>query len=199
MIDTYEEIIESIARDGYAVIDDFLTNNLTNGLKANVLNLWKNKELNPAGVGKNGAFQKNEAVRRDYIFWINQHTADNHEIEMLQTVSHFMEYLNRTCYTGLKDSEFHYALYPEGAFYKRHLDQFRFDDSRKFSMICYLNTDWKETDGGELVLYLPEGEKRITPTGGRMVCFESNKIEHEVLPARRDRLSVTGWLKNAAG
>jgi SM-20-related protein len=58
-----------------------------------------------------------------------------------------------------------------------------------------LNLEWQENDGGELALYLPEGEKRVLPIGGRLVCFESDKIEHAVLTANRNRLSLTGWLK----
>ncbi|MDQ2656958.1 MAG: 2OG-Fe(II) oxygenase, partial [Bacteroidota bacterium] len=34
----------------------------------------------------------------------------------------------------------------------------------------------------------------ILPVLGRMVCFRSDQLEHEVLPATRPRLSLTGWL-----
>ena len=31
------------------------------------------------------------------------------------------------------------------------------------------------------------------PEGGTLVCFLSDRFHHEVLPARRERLSITGW------
>ncbi len=42
---------------------------------------------------------------------------------------------------GILHKEFHYALYPEGTFYKRHLDTFQNDDRRKLSIVYYLNEE----------------------------------------------------------
>jgi SM-20-related protein len=41
-------------------------------------------------------------------------------------------------------------------------------------------------------------EKTITiaPLSGRLVCFESEKLDHEVTEAFAERYSVTGWLLN---
>jgi len=80
------------------------------------------------------------------------------------------------------------------------LDTFQNDDRRKLSVVCYLNEpDWKVGDGGELAIYLyadgRENIRTICPIPGRMVIFESQELEHEVMPAQRDRMSITGWLK----
>ena len=101
---------------------------------------------------------------------------------------------------GILFKEFHYALYPKGTFYKRHIDTFQNDDRRKLSFVCYLNEeDWQPENGGELVLYLNENgvetEKVIYPFPGRVVIFESQIIEHEVKPVNTRRMSITGWLK----
>jgi len=101
---------------------------------------------------------------------------------------------------GITEKEFHYALYPEGTFYKRHLDTFQNDSRRKLSMVCYLNDeDWKPEYGGELALYTGTKELEQTiniyPLQGRMVIFESQVLEHEVKPVKQPRLSITGWLK----
>jgi SM-20-related protein len=99
------------------------------------------------------------------------------------------------------EHEFHYAVYPKGTFYVRHLDTFRNDDRRKLSVVCYLNEkDWDPANGGELTLYLPgdSGEKAldIYPFPGRVVIFESQVLEHEVKPVKNgERYSITGWLK----
>jgi len=111
-----------------------------------------------------------------------------------------VNYLNKTCFLGILHKEFHYALYPEGTYYKRHIDTFQNDDRRKLSIVCYLNEDgWLPENGGELVLYLHENgeetEKVIYPFPGRVVIFESQIIEHEVKPVNKERMSITGWLK----
>ncbi len=115
-------------------------------------------------------------------------------------INELANYLNKTCFLGILHKEFHYALYPEGAFYKRHLDTFQNDDRRKLSVVCYLNEPyWKVSDGGELAIYLnldgKETTKMICPISGRMVIFESQELEHEVMPAHKNRMSITGWLK----
>ena len=35
----------------------------------------------------------------------------------------------------------------------------------------------------------------MKPAGGTLVAFLSDRVEHEVLPARRDRIAVSGWFR----
>ncbi|MEH6367338.1 MAG: 2OG-Fe(II) oxygenase, partial [Pseudomonas marincola] len=92
--------------------------------------------------------------------------------------------------------ESHFAFYPAGAFYKKHLDRFRDDDRRTVSVVLYLNEQWQDDFGGELRLYLPDGETRdVRPEAGSLVVFMSADMPHEVLPATRERLSLAGWFR----
>ena len=60
----------------------------------------------------------------------------------------------------------------------------------------YLNDGWQAEDGGQLRLYLADGQVRdVLPEAGTLVVFLSADIPHEVLPASRDRLSLTGWFR----
>ena len=38
----------------------------------------------------------------------------------------------------------------------------------------------------------------VLPVGGCLVVFLSGEIPHEVMPATRDRLSLTGWFRRRA-
>jgi len=197
----FEPIIDGILADGYGITDDFLTPEEVLVLAKRLRERRETGQFRTAGIGNKNVLIE-QAIRGDEILWLDEATATTDETSFLTRIGEFIDYVNQTCYLGLRGYEFHYALYPPGAFYKRHLDQFRSDSRRKLSVICYLNTDWQETDGGQLALYLPNAdgtERQITimPTGGRLVCFESAQLEHEVLPASRERLSVTGWLKTA--
>jgi SM-20-related protein len=100
---------------------------------------------------------------------------------------------------GLFELEAHLAVYPPGSFYRRHLDQFPGVGERTVTTILYLNQDWIQPGGGQLRLYTgPVDQRRyeeVLPLGGRLVTFLSARFLHEVLPARRDRLSITGWFK----
>ena len=119
-----------------------------------------------------------------------------HENSFFNLMDNFVAHLNETCYTGITSYEFHYTLYEKGSFYKKHLDQFRNNDSRKYSMVMYLNTCWKTNDGGELCVYHEGKPQNISPIGGKSVFFKSNELEHEVLLTNVPRMSITGWLKS---
>ncbi|SOD95028.1 2OG-Fe(II) oxygenase [Spirosoma fluviale] len=200
MNDLFEPIIDGILNEGYGLIDNFLTTDEVAALASRLRQRREAGQFKVAGIG-NQQVTIEQTIRGDEILWLDEASATADEAVFLQRIGSFVDYVNQTCYLGLRDYEFHYALYPPGTFYKRHLDQFRSDSRRKLSVICYLNTDWQETDGGQLALYLPDAENNaerqvtVAPIGGRLVCFESARLEHEVLPAIRERLSVTGWLK----
>src|SRR5690606_10977514 len=110
---------------------------------------------------------------------------------------------NRELLLGLYEYEGHVTVYPPGRFYRRHVDQFRGAQHRKLSVILYLNDDWAKDDGGELRMYLPDGEGErvldVLPEAGTLVAFLSHEIPHEVLPAKRERLSLTGWFRTRDG
>jgi len=106
--------------------------------------------------------------------------------------------VNEALYLGLFDAELHFAVYPPGAGYKRHLDRFRDDDRRTLTVILYLNPpDWSATDGGQLSFWPQDTGPAltITPRGGTLVTFFSDQFWHQVEPAHRQRLSLTGWFR----
>lgn len=191
----FEEIIENLATNGYAIAEEVFDKAVLSGLHARLLEHIVQRDLQVAAIGNHLQPVKNTSVRSDKIKWIDEHTDDPFEQAFTREVKELCDYLNRTCYTGIRGFEFHYACFEKGAFYKRHLDRFRNDESRKFSMITYLNETWTAADGGQLVLYLPNETVTIEPEWGRTIIFKSEQIEHEVLQSYKDRLSVTGWLK----
>jgi SM-20-related protein len=147
-----------------------------------------------AGIGKQQDAQINEAIRGDYIHWLDPQTASAPVKIYLDRLGELVQFLNRALFLSLKAAEVHLTVYPAGTYYKRHLDQFKKDDHRKLSVILYLNEAWLPQHGGQLRMYLPGGEQDFLPLAGRLVCFRSDQIEHEVIAATRERLSITGWI-----
>ncbi len=195
MQEKYEPLIQGILDRNFSTSPHFFDEKLVKGLRENLLRKHSEGDMHPAGIGQHFSLQKNLKVRGDLISWLDEKNADDWERQFLDNIDAFVEYLNRTCFTGINSYEFHAAFYETGSFYRRHFDQFQQDKGRRFSVVGYLNEDWEADDGGELVLYLPSGEQTVLPEGGRVVFFKSDEIEHEVKPARRDRLSIAGWLK----
>jgi SM-20-related protein len=194
---TFEELISSFLAKRVGISTDFLSNDLTVQLKASLITRYKNEEMKLAGVGNLHLLNVDTDTRRDKIFWLDQLNDNPVEHIFFDLIDAFVLYLNRTCFAGIKSYEFHYALYEKGAFYKKHIDQFKLDDSRSFSMILYLNEAWKEGDGGELKVYHKAEIQLISPENRKCVFFKSNELPHEVLLTNVTRMSITGWLKTA--
>ena len=195
MIHDFDVLIDSYLENKVGIDINFLSERLSNGLHQNILNLQSEHLMHAAGVGNEIVKDTNQKMRGDKIYWMDRSHANIYEQEFLQQIEDFIEHLNRTCYTGINGYEFHYALYEEGSFYKRHKDQFKNDSDRKYSLINYLNKDWLAEDGGELLVYQDEGIQHILPQANTSVFFKSDEMEHEVTKANRSRMSITGWLK----
>ncbi len=191
----FETMITSYLEDKIGIVPHFISNELAQHLKQNLLDLFQQKLLLAAGVGNEKKLVHNSEVRSDAIYWLDKNHDNQYETEFLVYIEAFIKYLNESCYAGITSYEFHYSLYESGSFYVKHLDQFNDNSSRAFSMICYLNADWKIEDGGQLSIHQSGSTQKIAPTQGKTVFFKSDELEHEVLVTNERRMSVTGWLK----
>ena len=196
----YEHIIDNILAQQYCIVEDFFTDEEVSLLRQSLIDKHEEDAFKKAAIGNRVNEIIVKSIRGDVILWIDEHKADEAEKLFFNKINNLVNYLNKTCFLGILHKEFHYALYPEGTYYKRHIDTFQNDDRRKLSIVCYLNEDgWLPENGGELVLYLNENgeetEKVIYRFPGRVVIFESQIIEHEVRPVNKERMSITGWLK----
>ncbi len=196
----FEEIIAELVENQYCIADNFFTSEEVALLRNSLKEKYRENEFKKAAIGNKTNELVAKSVRGDFILWIDEAEDSLAQNLFFQKINALVDYLNKTCFLGILTKEFHYALYPEGTFYKRHLDTFQNDGRRKLSLVCYLNDeDWKPENGGELVIYKEENgrevSKSIFPKAGRVVIFESQVLEHEVKPVNKPRLSITGWLK----
>ncbi|KIU47077.1 MULTISPECIES: 2OG-Fe(II) oxygenase [Pseudomonas] len=188
-------IVDDLATRGWSQHDLFLPAPLTRALAAECRRRAAEGELAPAGVGRGPAQEVREGIRNDHIQWLEPGDSDACD-QYLGLMDGLREAMNRGLFLGLEDFECHFALYPPGGFYRKHLDRFRDDDRRMVSAVIYLNEDWLPEHGGQLRMTLKDNvEHDVQPTGGCLVVFLSGEIPHEVLPANRERLSLTGWFR----
>ncbi|WP_223488210.1 2OG-Fe(II) oxygenase [Pseudomonas sp. A-RE-19] len=188
-------IVDDLAERGWSQQNIFLPQDLTRALAAECRKRAAEGELAPAAVGRGPFSEIREGIRGDHIQWLEPGQAEACD-RYLGLMDRLREALNRGLFLGLEDFESHFALYPPGAFYLKHVDRFRDDDRRMVSAVIYLNDGWLPAHGGQLRMYLDKGvERDVVPTGGCLVVFLSGEVPHEVLPATRDRLSLTGWFR----
>ena len=198
-MDNNERIAAALLEEGFITLDDFLPAALVAQLAAEARELRQGGGLRPASIGRGAGQHLNKGIRGDQIRWLEPDTATPAQRHYLEILEALRQAINRTLFLGLFEFEGHLALYPPGACYRRHLDQFQGTQHRLVTVILYLNPDWREEDGGQLRLYPDPADdgchQDLLPVAGRLVCFRSGDFPHEVLPARRERLSITGWFR----
>jgi len=198
--DITDHITELLAKQGWAVVPDFIPAPLVTELAHEAQQLKQNGIPRPAGIGKGAERTVNTDIRGDAILWLNEPDLTDAQSKYFASLEELRMASNAALQLGLFEFEGHLAIYPPGAFYQRHLDRFRNDSLRTQTAILYLNTDWQEEQGGQLRMYLNDTEYiDILPQAGTLVTFLSERYWHEVLPANRERMSITGWFKTRSG
>ncbi len=186
----YTTITDALVENGYVII----SNALTGTLSQNLLTLAKkSKNFKRAGISTRKKINSN--TRRDKILWLSH---DNGvQSEFLDFADGLKEYFNRELFTCITYFESHFALYEDGDFYATHYDAFKNSVNRIITIVYYLNEEWDEKSGGELVMYDDDMKfvTKVMPLANTLVVFLSDKFPHEVLPAKRKRYSIAGWFR----
>lgn len=192
--DDVEAIATALQTDGICVISGLPSTTATDALRCDLQALLTGDALQPASIGRGPARTRAADVRGDRTVWLDDPRCAAAAAAHLATLDALRSQLNRRLFLGLDDVEAHYAAYAPGAGYARHRDRFRDNDARVLSLVSYLNPDWLPAHGGQLRVHAAHGALEIMPMAGTSVCFLS-ELEHEVLPATRERLSIAAWMR----
>ena len=189
-------LVGGLAGPGWGLAAAFAEPALVRALAADATRRDAAGEFRAAAVGAGCGRAVRPEIRGDRICWLHG-AGSAAERAIIERFEALRVLLNRTLMLGLAEFECHYARYDAGARYARHRDRSPRGAERVVSAVLYLNDAWDDADGGELVLDVEPGEATIAPRGGTLVTFLSERFEHEVRPARRSRLSLTGWYRRA--
>lgn len=194
-------IVRQLDEHGFAVTHGYVESDLIRELRAETLALRTEGDFRRAGVGRGESWHVDPGVRSDFVHWL-----DPSSLTALQQIvwSKYEELrlaINQSLFLGLFSWEGHLTIYPPGSHYALHFDRFLDAMHRTVSTILYLNEDWSVENGGQLRMYLGQDDAEfldVLPEGGTLVTFMSDRFEHEVLPANRERMSLTGWFARRA-
>jgi len=200
--------LQQLDSQGYVIIDNFLPEPLQESLRADVQNLRKSSKFNVAKIGQDATNALNTDIRIAETCFLGPSKLEDIPDASRSQLYDVLDGIRRDLPQPLDSnlSEFLYAYYPKGGFYRRHRDAIPGSAStlRQFSLLMYLNKDWNQSHGGQLRMhmdsggdYLPEGEppnfKDVEPKGGTLVLFKSDQIPHEVLDTQEERVAIVGW------
>lgn len=195
-------MFDDLAVKNWAFSLSIFTESFCHDLAQECQKLHSQGQLTQASVGRGALKATHVEVRGDFTLWLNEEQASPRQLQMLQHLEMVREQLNRAFYLGIKRFEAHFALYPPGAGYDKHIDNFRGSGSRKITFILYLNGRWQKGHGGELSIFAPDQTNQlitqIEPILGTFVLFRSDLFPHQVEKSFQPRLSITGWFRDDA-
>lgn len=192
LIDT---IINDLVKQGWNITRHFFTPELITALRNELLQHAAAGELRAARIGKGAQQTLRSDIRGDETLWLDG--SSQPQRDYLDLMEALRQRINSELFLGLNDLEAHYALYPPGAGYNKHLDSFRSNNLRRITVVTYLNEEWRPEDGGELLLFNDNDAvfERVLPEAGTLVCFVSEQLPHEVAVTQRQRASIAGWFR----
>lgn len=196
MLITTEQLEDGICTQGFHIIDNFLSPQDYQMLRAVAEKMHNKGQFKSAKIGRQLGAGHHSEIRNDQICWLDEDSANKSIKAYFSKINLLAERLNQSLFLGLVDFETHFAIYQPGAFYKKHVDQFATTKERRISCVYYLNQDWQESFAGELKLYALDDQliTSILPLGNRFICFNS-ELPHEVYPTKQTRYSIAGWMK----
>ena len=195
--DVLELVPKALAETGLIAIPQAVHESWWRAFAAECRESFEQGAFRHARVGRGPGSSVRPEIRGDWVSWIDPCSPTELQREYLDAMEDLRCAINGALFCGIFAYEGHLARYPAGTGYKRHLDRFRDAYHRLVTCILYLNEDWQESDGGALRIWIdpddPTKVEDILPCGGTLVVFLSDRFWHEVRPALRNRLSVTGW------
>lgn len=193
---------DHITRYAWACSNELISIKLCRKLKIEIDSLYSNRFLIKAKIGTLHKKETNYTVRGDYIYWFENPLQSPEQEKITEEISAIGNAIKRNLYMNFNSLESHYALYPPGSHYAKHLDNSQGKNTRYLTFVLFLNDKWKPGHGGELSIYREDEthliELHIEPKIGKLVLFLSNNIYHEVLLTNQPRYSLTGWFSQTS-
>lgn len=194
------ELVDALVHQGWYVGDGVLDAALCHELYRELMTRADHDALAAAGIGRGTEHVLRRDIRGDAIHWLDRTSLAQRRY--LAAMGTLQQALNRALFLGLFEYEAHFAHYPPGAFYQKHVDSFRGRANRVVSTVGYLNPEWPADAGGEMVIFAAEAPERevarVRPQAGTFACFLAETVPHEVLPTRQSRASIAGWFRRNA-
>lgn len=186
-------LIEDLAARGWAHAPCALDTDLVAALRGEAEALDSAGETHAARIGRGAVETRREGVRRTRIAWLDGSSPA--QTRFLDGAEALRLEINRALFAGLFEFEAHFAVYPPGGYYARHLDAFRprpgaqasatlgakAGRSRVISMVAFLNRAWGETDGGRLAIWpeTPYGDDGRPDLAALDACAPTAEIAPE--------------------
>src|SRR5687767_12076799 len=103
MVEVFDSIADDLAEHGYALADQFLSQSEVDAILKLDHFVKGIDHFKKAGIGKSNDLQINEAIRGDYIHWIDKTSAPEPARIYLERLTDLIGFLNQSLFLSLKD------------------------------------------------------------------------------------------------
>lgn len=191
--------INELHSQGFFIWDNFLLPLEVEQVVRDYQKIYDLGSFKIAGTGNQPGLNRPDGkIRSDETYWLDPLNLTSAQFTFWDRLEKLKDEMNEQLFLGLWSLDGHYSRYPLKGHYHRHLDRFNTNDQRTISMVLYFNSNWAPGDGGELRLHTgPLGIVDVNPIAGRLVCFLSSTMLHEVLVTKQIRWSFAGWWKRS--
>jgi SM-20-related protein len=192
-------LIADLAEKGWAHVSKAVSDDLAEALRDRLVALEAADALKLAAIGRGDSQMKAAAIRQTQIRWLDGSAPA--ERRFLDGCEALRRAINEALFAGLFEFEAHFAHYPPGGHYARHLDAFADRPrDRVVSLVLWLNENWQPGDGGELDLWSGPDDvgppvATLAPRGGDLLLMMSETIPHAVRETVAPRLGLAGWFR----
>lgn len=198
-----KEQVEAFRRNGFVIIDGFLEPSTASTLRKEAVDFARSGGLlqhrfqfSGVCLAKPHIFEadlNDEAMRAA----LPEHAELLFDESLAQTLAAALPELGVATGPAAKSLKLQHNAGSGGCF-PWHYDNAGRPSRRVVSCVVYLNPEWREGDGGELVLspFLQQ-EVVVPPIMGRAALFRSDLVLHRVRPAAVERFCFTIWLDSS--
>lgn len=193
----YSNLIEELSEKSWCYFPNQISPTLCQELYQKYSDQREN--FHEAKIGNFTLKQKDKSIRKSLIMWLEDWRESSATLFLNDFYKKLTKKIRNSFYIPLEWHETQIALYSEGDYYKKHLDQLKLTKHRQVTTVLFLNDC---AEGGELVIYNKDDktkiDKIIKPERGGLVIFFSAHIFHEVRPTKDKRMTLTTWLRDDA-
>lgn len=195
-------MFDDLAAKGWAQSPQLISQDWASHLAHQCQTLHDKGVFTQAAVGHGSTKSVHTQIRGDSTLWLEDCQDPQLQNEINGFLQDLLQELNQGLYLGLKRFESHFALYPPGSGYQKHIDNHQGLSHRRITFVLYLNEGWQTADGGELSLFDPQSPDKktnsIQPQLGNLLLFRSELFPHQVEESFKARKSLTGWFRDDA-
>lgn len=185
--------VQALGGAGFFVRERYLEPALALAARSEAEALRRAGRLSPAAIARERRVEA--SIRGDSKLWLTEEDEGRALTSVRAALLSLGMASSQAAYLGLSRHDVQLAYYEGGAAYARHRDAFRGAESRRLTVITYLNEGWQPAHGGALRLFPADGGEslELPPRLGTAVVFLSETVEHEVLASHAPRWALTAW------